>query len=148
MIFMKNYKNAVKLMNQYNKNTFADVFFVKMFAFVKVFHYICSGNYKISVMEASDKFNQEYGYTEDGEFPQSKMSNDTLSLNHRYKKDDGTQVFFSTPLDPIFSEYPTNHGEHQPYGGSKTHGYAKRPFTNSKKHARVMQKSQIDYKNQ
>ena len=91
---------------------------------------------------AADKFNQEYGYTEDGEFPESKMSNDASSLTHRYKKDDGTQVFFSTPLGPVFSEYPTNHGEHQPYGGSKSHGYAKRPFTNDKKHARAMQKSQ------
>ena len=25
--------------------TFAEVFFLKIFAFVKVFHYICSGNY-------------------------------------------------------------------------------------------------------
>jgi hypothetical protein len=90
---------------------------------------------------AAEIFNQEFGYNGDDEFARTKISNDTLSLGHRYKKDDDSQVFFSTHLDPSYENTPTNYGEVEPYG-SKTHGYVKRPFTNNKAHARAMQKSQ------
>lgn len=91
--------------------------------------------------KAAENFNQEFEYNGDDEFARTKMSNDTLSLGHRYKKDDNSQVFFSTHLDPSYENTPTNYGEFEPYG-SKTHGYVKKPFTNSKAHARAMQKSQ------
>lgn len=91
--------------------------------------------------KAAETFNQKFGHNGNDEFARTKMSNDTLSLGHRYKKDDNSQVFFSTHLDPTYENTPTNYGEFEPYG-SKTHGYVKKPFTNSKAHARAMQKSQ------
>lgn len=86
--------------------------------------------------QSAKKFNDEYQFANDG----VTSMGDDMNLEHSYV-DGIIHNHFSTPLDATYEEHPTNWYEKN-NNGSSGHAYVKRPFTNSKKHARAMQKSQ------
>ena len=87
---------------------------------------------------AADKFDKEHRYVGDGGV--TSMGQD-MNLEHNYTSDDGIHNHFSTSLEPTFKDHPTNRYE-RIVNASSGQSYIKKPFTNSKAHARAMQKSQ------
>ena len=94
---------------------------------------------------ASDKFNKDFGYMDDNEYTQLAGFGDAknLTLMDKVKNGDATDNF-GTAYDPTFKDHPTSRHTKE-LSGCQTQSYVKRPFTQSKPHARGMQKAHDEF---
>lgn len=94
---------------------------------------------------ARDKFNSEFEYRDDNE---STMMTDVWDPNNlgvvdHVQNGDATDRF-TTLHNPTFKDHPTSRSTRE-LSGSLSHGYVKRPFTQSKPHARAMQRAHDEF---